>query len=237
MKSLQDRLQELSEDGPFADRKRAVQIAAMDELTIDEFRQLTGVGIGNLGIYRISETGISVADSVEMTDLTAAEQQDLSDARKLLSLNFPCSPEDFTQWYEATRGEFFTKDGVTNKAPSDFPLVAGFIDEVRRLHTPNRLTLSQAVTSKQIIAAFPVQEDIVANEGWWKTRLRDPENYGLLECRAMKGKPGRGSNPSLWYPMRIAAWLLEKKLMSNNAIAKAIENHFPCEDAEYFRGA
>ena len=234
---LQDRLNELASDDPIADRKRAVQIAAMDELTINEFRELTGIGIGTLGIYCISETGISVAGSVEMTDLTARQQHELNRARKLLRLNFPCSHEDFAQWYEATRGEFTTEDGVTARAPSDFPLVAGYIDEVRRLHIPNRLDLSHAVTSKQIIDAFLVKEEIVANERWWETRLRDPENYGLLGCRVMKGKPGRGGNPSLWNPRLVAVWLLEKRHLHSNAIAAAIEKHFPAENAEYFRSA
>ena len=54
----------------------------MDELTLNEFRELTGVGITTYGIYHISEAGISVAGSVEMTDLNVRQQHELSRARK-----------------------------------------------------------------------------------------------------------------------------------------------------------
>lgn len=236
MTSLQDKLNKLAEDGPIAGLKRAAAIAAMNELTIDEFRELTGIGITTYGIYHIAESGISVADSVKMENLTARQQDEFSRSRKLLSLSFPCSPEDFLQWYEATCGEFYpSEDSAGKRAPSDFPLATGFIDEVRRLHMPNELDLSRVVTSKRIIEAFLVKEEIAVNKKWWDKRLRDPVNYGLLECRALPGKPGRGSHPSLWYPMLVAAWLLDKNHMVNNAIAMALESHFPNEDSEYFR--
>jgi hypothetical protein len=100
---------------------------------------------------------------------------------------------------------------------------------------PNQLDLSRAVTSKQIIEAFPVENDSAANSKWWDIRLRDPSNYGLTECRAMPGKGGRGNNPSLWYPMRVAAWLLDKTDMGDKRILKAMNTHFPSEDAECLR--
>src|SRR5271170_1606098 len=109
--------QQLVTSGPFADPARAREIALLDEIGLPEFTELTGVGVGDYGIYRVSPTGISIRASESLADLTAVQQNAIHQAARFLTRSFPCAPAQLMTWYDATRGE----EGI-----SDFPLARGF---------------------------------------------------------------------------------------------------------------
>lgn len=224
---------ESTSDGAIADPRRAREIAAMDELSIDEFRELTGIGISRYGIYSIDSQGVSVGTVKDMAELTARQQHKLSLARKALSLSFPCTPARFVEWFIATQGKPDTVGAERiARAPSDFPLAKGFLAEFDRLNSAGKRDTRHAVPKQDIIAAFPVKPSPDENAKWWAIRLRDVDNYGLAECRARKGQRGRGDNPSYWYSQSIAAWLIDKGHMKKRDVISAMEANFPTEDLE-----
>lgn len=223
-------------DGPIADFRRAREIAAMDELSIHEFRELTGIGISHYGIYHIDSQGVSVGTVTDMAELSGRQQHELSVARKALSLNFPCTPARFVEWFIATQGEPDTVGaGRIARTPSDFPLANGFLEEIDRLKSVGTRDTSRAVPKQNIIAAFPVEPSPNENAHWWNKRLRDVENYGLTKCRAIKGRRGRGGDPSYWYPLSIAGWLIAKGYMKERDVISAMEAHFPSENPEWLK--
>jgi hypothetical protein len=91
----------------------------------------------------------------------------------------------------------------------------------------DRIKGAKPVASSKIKAAFAIPREN-NNDSWWDTRMRDAKDYGLIDSRAA---PGRGSRPSLWYPDRIAGWLLDKKHFQSKQIAGILRRSFPdCAD-------
>lgn len=82
---------------------------------------------------------------------------------------------------------------------------------------------TKPVTSKKIIAVFVIPGQ-ASNKKWWDRRMGEVKDYGLTGCRA---SPGRGKRPSLWYPDQIAGWLIDKKYMSTQQVAKILRKEFP----------
>jgi hypothetical protein len=129
-------------------------------------------------------------------------------------------------WYDATRGE-----GAREKrGVGAFPLVEAFEKAMQRREgaSPDRLRFS--CPSTDIIAAFAVKGDPKTNAAWWNARLRDPKKYGgqsLVGARASRGNP---RNPSYWYPDVVAAWLIQRRLLSNTEAIKLMKRSFPDVD-------
>ena len=81
-------------DGAIADPRRAREIAAMDELSIHEFRELTGIGEGHYSIYLIDSQGVSVGTVTDMAELSGRQRHELSIARKPFHSVSPAAPLD-----------------------------------------------------------------------------------------------------------------------------------------------
>lgn len=219
-------------DGPIADPMRAKEIAEMEEFGLHEFRELTGIGVGAYSIYVISENGVGLSsDDYPQSDLTARQQHELERARKL-ALKFPCTPTQFSEWYEATRGEVDDKEPAKGRAPSDFPLASGFQLVMERGNNGFIQDANKSVTSSEIISAFQVKTTAAENREWWDERLRDAKKRGLLHARLQEGRRGRGNNPSYWSPYFVAIWLIDKQHMSRNAVLAAMGEHFPQIDCD-----
>jgi len=219
-------------DGPIADSTRAREIAEMDEFGLHEFRELTGIGVGTYGIYVISESGVGLScDGYLLSDLTSRQQHDLELADKSLSLTFPCTPTQFCEWYEATRGKVDEEAPEKGRAPSDFPLANGFKIGLERGNNRFIQDANRSATSGKIISAFQVKATATENKKWWDMRLRDPSNYGLMGARIQAGKKGRG-NPSYWSPYFVAIWLADKHHMTRSAVLAAMSVHFPNIDCD-----
>ena len=79
--------------------------------------------------------------------------------------------------------------------------------------------------------AFVVRTNEGENEHWWNERMRSVTRYHLAECRAAKGQRGV-SNTSMWYPDRLAGWLIDKRHLSEATAARMLKTNFPdCADA------
>lgn len=210
---------------------RASDIADMRSIGLAEFIEITEVGEGSLGIYQINVDGITIR-LPKLSDLEPVDQNAILQAQKKLSLRFPCSPTDLKKWHDATRGEIGKNEsGKDERASSDFPLHRGFIDQINSNlgHPPSKI--KNAVSADKIKDAFagiPTGTD----RKWWDLRVRDPSNYGLSDARVAKGKGGRG-NPSLWDPVAIAAWVIEKHPELKNKVIHACKNHFPDHDTDF----
>ena len=89
------------------------------------------------------------------------------------------------------------------------------------------------VPSDEIIAAFPVKTDEVANIKWWKDRMREAKDTGLIDARAYKG---RLNDPSRWHPHLIAFWLVDKGHMTAKVVKRIVTRQFPdwADAVDYF---
>jgi hypothetical protein len=208
--------------GPFADPARAAEIALMDECEfgLTEFIELTGIGVSSYGIYRVSTAGVSIDPEAKLGDFSAVDQVEILRANRRLSLSFPCTPAEFMTFYDATRGT----NGV-----SDFPLAKGFAEALRRHEGPSSEGAEPSVSSGRIVAAFKVRPAERENAKWWDLRLRNPRRYRLASARAARGVAKR---PSRWYPVRVAGWLIDEKLIARDAVLRAMEKNFPDYDVD-----
>jgi hypothetical protein len=218
--------------GPFADPARAAEIASMDAFGLLEFTELTGIGAGDYGNYRISTSGVSLllaADfkELDLSNWSTEEQLIIQRAAQAPALIFPCSPEAFMSWYDATRGE----DNAGNRGASDFPLAEAFEKGMRRREGASSDRSRFSCPSNDIIAAFAVKPEPEANANWWRARLSDPRKYGgpsFVGARASKGDP---RNPSRWYPDVVAGWLIEARHLSLDAAIQSMKRSFPEVDS------
>ncbi len=211
--------------GPPANRSRAKAIAHMDEFGLDEFIELTGIGSGRYGIYRIDDSGISIMDAGDACDLSPDREHAIRQASKKLSLRFPCSPKQFIDWYDFTKGlPSKSKSGQEQPGVSDFPLARGFLPEIDYLSTsPDR-----PVSTEQIIAAFTVGSPEESNR-WWKERMGSANRNGLTECRATGGR-GRKST---WHPTAVATWMIGKKGFRQATVVAVMKEHFADYDISF----
>lgn len=210
-----------------ANKLRAAEIAAMEEIGLPEFRELTGIAAGSFGIYEVGRDGVSIRHRDDDPDLTAEGQHQVYLAKKKLSVVFPCSPGEFMKWYDATRGETHPMAPTGTQGVSDFPLAAGFPDAVEKRSGKVRRLSRFTVQSREIIDAFRVKQNTTENSEWWDARLRNPNKYGCEEARATVGAARRQST---WYPDVLAGWLVEKNLMTQANAEKTMAQHFPlCE--------
>ncbi|MBK6357141.1 MAG: hypothetical protein IPF44_10640 [Betaproteobacteria bacterium] len=205
---------------------RAAEIARMDSFGIIEFLELTGIEPGGYGIYNVDTNGVRIRLSVDDPTLTAPQRIALRDARvKHRELDFPCTPGDFCDWYETTRGE---------NQISDFPLADGFLNVLGKKRPMCGTSNADAAPSTKIMAAFEVMPDPEQNTRWWSDRMRSAQKYGLLRARASQGGRGRGK-PSYWHPLSIACWLIEKNHLTKYKVIKALTEHFPECDFDYLQ--
>ena len=117
---LTDRLRTIAAAQQPTSKARAAEIAGMYSFGVLEFLELTGIELGAYGIYNIDDDGVRLGLSVDDLSLTGHQRIALRDASdKLRELDFPCSPEDFYEWYVTTLGD---------NQVSDFPLATGFLD-------------------------------------------------------------------------------------------------------------
>ena len=84
--------------------------------------------------------------------------------------------------------------------------------------------VTQPVSKADIVFYFKVKSDEATNEKWWDRRMRDASRYGLIDCRASQG---RGKVPPMFYPDRIAGWLIDQEHMDKHAAAEILRKHFP----------
>jgi hypothetical protein len=209
-----------AEEEALISSERAAEIALMDKIGLAEFTELTGRGVPGWGIYRISEQGVSPAAAERLEDWAPTEQFQIHRAARLLTLSFRCEPAEFMRWYNETKA----KNGI-----SDFALAKGF-EETLEQHgrfAGNRATPS--VTSAEIVSAFRVKSDRAANKNWWGVRLRNPHRYGLAHARAATG---RARLPSRWFPVQVAAWLIDRNHLRREAVDRAMRDAFPAFDAD-----
>jgi hypothetical protein len=205
--------------GPLADPARAVELATRDELELPEFTELTGVGAGKWGVYDINEHGVTIEPYTRLEDLPPDEQVHAQRLKREYSLTFPCTPEAFMTWFDATRAT----NGI-----SDFALAPTFQTAVRRGAVASSAPTRRSYPSGDIVKAFACKPVPADNKHWWDQRLRDPRKYDLEDARALEGKAKR---PSRWYPDVVGGWLVEKQHMSRDAVVGAVERHFPDVDA------
>ena len=202
--------------------ERAAEIAGMKEFGLAEFIELTGIGLGRHGIYRISREGVTVRDADDRAELLApSDQLRTLRAEEKLELRFPCEPVRFQEWYDATRGE--------NRV-SDIPLAPGFLKALVRHGEASTSHLGPPCPSSKIVAAFKVKPNAADNKKWWDDRMRGAKRYGLLQARA---SIGRAKQQSRWHPVLVAAWLLEKKPQMRARVLREMEQHFPGVDTAY----
>lgn len=202
-----------------ASPERAGEIARMKAFGLREFIELTGIH-GKYGIYLVDRHGVAI-DKVEAEAADAAAAVVLLAAEDHLNLKFPCSPEQFQDWFDATKGT----NGV-----SDFPLAPGFLRALVEGNEAQRSRLGMAKPSSDIVLAFKVRKDHQDNRAWWDNRMRNPGKYGLESARA---SPGRAKKPSYWYPVEVAAWLIDKNHLTRASVMQALQQHFPDSDPSF----
>jgi len=197
--------------------ERATAIAHMKEFGLPEFIELTGINAGDYGVYRIAGSGVTLRFSAAETDpdLPPNAKVSLAALEKRLSLQFPCTPEQFYDWHEATR----STNGV-----SDFTLAEGFLETLLATGTLSPAHLGKVRSSAQIIAAFRMDPDDHKNQQWWDARMRNAKRYGLKDARA---STGRAKLQSQWNPTLVAAWLIDNGHLDRTAVLRAMQKHFP----------
>ncbi len=216
--------------GPFATGARASEIALMDEFGLAEFTELTGVGVGDHGIYRVGPTGVSLRVSEGGADFTPIEQHKLHQAARQLTLAFPCMPAAFMTWYDATRGtpRAGPQGQPAGRGVSDFPLAKGFAEELEAGGGAAIAMKKGSAPSSRIIAAFRVKPDLAENKKWWDNRMRHAARYKLEVARASTGRAGTASQ---WDPLQIAVWLVDREHLPSEKVRLAVEEHFPKIDS------
>jgi hypothetical protein len=203
-------------DAPPASAERAAEIARMPDFGFLEFYELTGIDQGRYSTFIIRDEGIRPTLDPNEAGLSASARRDIRQITGGLTLEFPCIPDVFADWYHLTRAT----NGV-----SDFPLAQGFLRTLRRQERPSKVHGDVAVSSEAIIAAFSKASDAVANRKWWDERLRSATKHeGLLSARAQKGAAKRMST---WYPRLIGLWLIEKGHMSRSSVTAVLASNFP----------
>ena len=219
------------EEASVATPARATEIALMEEFGLPEFTELTGIGIGDYGIYSVSPAGVSLRASDGLASATAIEQQKINEAARRLSLNFSCAPATFMAWYDATRGVSNARavGGRAKLGVSDFPLATGFAEALNQYEGAASNGLGPSVPSRDIVAAFKVKPGAKPNFDWWDRRLRNPARYGLAKARAARGGAKR---PSRWYPTAVAAWLIDQGHLERTAAVHATRYHFSSYDVD-----
>jgi hypothetical protein len=212
-RNLADRLETIAAAQEPTSKARAAEIAGMNVFGVLEFVELTGIELGPYGIYRVDNDGVQIGLLADESTFTGRQRIDLRDAcEKLCKLDFPCSPEDFYNWYETTLGE--------NRV-SDFPLATGFLDALGKKLPPRATSGVSPVPSTKIMEAFDVRPETAQNRDWWNARMRSAKRYGLTNARASQGGRGRGK-PSYWQPLVIAVWLIEKKHLTKGTVIQAV---------------
>jgi hypothetical protein len=217
--------------GPFADPARAAEIALMEAFGLLEFTELTGIGAGDYGNVRVATSGVSLVlaadfQKINLSEWPAEQQLVIQRAAQAPALSFPCSPEAFMGWYDATRGE----ESSGEHGFSDFPLAEAFEKAMLRREGASSDRSRFSCPSNDIIAAFAVNPNPLANASWWTARLGDPRKYGgpsLVGARARKGDP---RNRSRWYPDVVAAWLIDRKYLTSHATIQSMKRSFPDTD-------
>lgn len=207
-----------------ADSKRALEIAKLSTFGFLEFYELTGIDAGEYGIYDLDDQGVRLRLSDDDSELTGRQRLAIRNAReKLVDLDFPCTPQSFCNWYQTTCG--------TNSV-SDFPLAEGFFKAVTKKEPIALRNSEPPVTASEIIEAFDVVTDRKANDEWWNDRMRSAKKYGLVEARISQGRRGI-KNSSLWHPVAVASWLIERKCMEKTSVIHLTRTHFPDYDVDY----
>ena len=87
------------------------------------------------------------------------------------------------------------------------------------------------VFALKIMQHFVVNANADSNNAWWRARMRDAKRYKLESCRGSAGQPGK-KDSSMWFPERIAGWLVDKRHMSAERVSAVLRKHFP-ECADY----
>ena len=218
---LADPVDEANTIGTTPDRAR--EIARLTEFSLGEFIELTGVPAGEYGIYQIGRDRITltVTGDAALRGVAATDQPALLVAEKQLTLDFPCTPARFQDWYNATCGI----NGV-----SDFPVAPAFLKELAATHEEARAQLGKVRSSTEIIDVFKVKGNDGENKKWWKDRMRSAKKYGLTDARASSG---RAKRESFWYPTVVASWLIEKSHLSRPTVLQALKRNFPDADTSY----
>lgn len=216
---------------PYATPQRAAEIALQDKFGLEEFTELTGIGIGDFLIYRVDAAGVSLRISESLAELTAGQQNAIRKAvrQRQLTLAFPCAPAEFVTWYDATRGEkAHTREPSPACFVSDFPLAEGFLEALNLGERGTAVGRGKSVPKPKIIDAFRVKTDETKNRKWWDDRTRSAIKYKLEQARV---SCGRGKNPPRWDPLQIAIWLVAKNHLSADRVRRAVEAHFPEVDS------
>ena len=209
-------------------QERVAKIAARSEFGFLEFYELTGIDTGNYGIYIIDNDGVRLQITSDDQTLTARQRVAVRQiTEKLKNLAFPCTPDAFCDWYLSTQGD----NGI-----SDFPLAEGFFHAVGSQESARPQNFSQHhVTSKMIIDAFNVLPSDTENEKWWDDRFRSAKRYKIDGARVAPGGRGHNATPSLWNPLPLAAWLIDKGHMEKEKVIHIMKTKFPEYDVDYLR--
>lgn len=200
----------------YADESRATELADRYELTVDDFIELTGIGAGDYGIYRVTDAGVvlRVAADVRRDRWPTDQQVQLNRAAAALQLAFPCTPAELLAWHERTRG--------ANRAPSDFPLSDTFVRSVRRHLGVDEHSSTPSVPSNDIVCAFevsgsepmPTINTLVkqarlqaAHYGYTLRRFTHLDSYRLSSCQTCSwGSPSTtGASRRIGYLVRSAS--------------------------------
>ena len=219
---------------PFADLTRAAEIALMDEFGLEEFTELTGVGAGVCSIFRVAPTGIWIWATENLAKLTPTEQIVTHRLAKVLTLGFPCTPAQFLKWYGEVHNNGLAWAAEPHPAmPIEsgwrgIPIAEGFTEALNLQEGVPTPVLSDSVPSQMIVEAFRVKSDPAENAKWWDDRMRHAVRYKMRDARASRGRAGV---PARWYPLQIAAWLIDKSHSSPERVRRAIEAHFPKVDS------
>jgi hypothetical protein len=208
-----------------ASPERAREIARQKDFGLQEFVELTGVALGDYGIYHVTRKGVTLknplSDDAIDRKLPLRAQVDVLKAEASAHLEFPCTPAQFLEWYDATRGV----GHVQKRGVSDFPLAPGFERALLESGQSGLERLGPTVPSSAIIAAFGGK-----SRAWWDERMRKAKTYGLKDARASLG---RAQRQSYWSPTLVAEWLISKNYMPRASVIKALKQHFPEADRSF----
>jgi hypothetical protein len=86
------------------------------------------------------------------------------------------------------------------------------------------------VPSDEIIDAFQLELNRVANAKWWQERMGNTRRYKKLAAAfVQKGLPSRGDQryPSWWRPDLIASWLIQSRHMPSYKALPILRKRFP----------
>lgn len=193
--------------------ERCAELATQDRLEIEEWIELTGVGIGAYGDYQVTETSVSfIKWTTEQIGSSPVDWQQAMVADNRSGLEFPCTPVTLAIFVSSAIGH------------NQFSVPKEFLDSVLLTEKASSQEFSKCVADSQLEVEARVADDYGDEKP--KRRQRTSPNKALILSIVDKGIPMNIE--------RIWLYIIENRGMPGFLIAAASRESATTHDGERF---